>query len=548
MFKSILKILFLFFLTLAKNTFAVEKNSFIVSTSHPQASKIGGDILAKGGNAIDAVLAIQMALNLLEPESSGIGGGGFLLYYDKKKNHLTFYDGRETAPSKIKKEFFLDNKGNPLTFFDIAVGGTAIGVPGLVSMLEIAHNNHGLLKWQDLFTPAINLSKNGFKISSKLHKAIKKDKYLHFFPESKKYFYKNNQSKKKLTILKNFNFTETLKIISLEKSKGFYQGEIAESIVYAVQNSPIKRGYITLNDLKNYKAKKRKPICGKYREYKICSAAPPSAGGFSILQILGILEEFDLSKDNMKEDIRLILEAAKYSFNDRYKYLGDPDFSNIKINNYLTKRYLRQIANQISANKKMETNIKINNELFIPTSTTHFSVIDSYGNVASITSSIENTFGSRLMTSGFLLNNQLSDFNFKIEGDLFKNNIVEPKKKPLSSMSPTIIFDKNNNVKMVIGSPGGKSIIMYVVKTIVAVLDWEMGIEEAVDFPNFSIYKDKILIEKNRFDKEFEEYLLSLGYLIVEKEMNSGLNGFEIKDGALFGAADKRRNGLVVYN
>ena len=496
MFKSILKILFLFFLTLAKNTFAVEKNNFIVSTSHPQASKIGGDILAKGGNAIDAVLAIQMSLNLLEPESSGIGGGGFLLYYDKRKNHLTFYDGRETAPSKIKKEFFLDNKGNALSFFDIAVGGTAIGVPGLVSMLEIAHNDHGLLKWQDLFTPAIKLSRNGFEISSKLHKAIKKDKYLLFFPESKKYFYKNNQPKKKSAILKNSDFTKTLKIISLEKSKGFYQGKVAESIVYAVQNSPIKRGYITLNDLKNYKAKKRKPICGRYREYKICSAAPPSAGGFSILQILGILEEFDLSKDKIKEDIHLILEAAKYSYNDRYKYLGDPDFSNIEINNFLTKKYLRQIANQISTNKKKESNIRINDELFIPTSTTHFSVIDVYGNVASITSSIENTFGSRLMTSGFLLNNQLSDFNFKIEGDLFKNNIVEPKKKPLSSMSPTIIFDKNNNVKMVIGSPGGKSIIMYVVKTIVAVLDWKMGIEEAVDFPNFSIYKDKILIEK----------------------------------------------------
>ena len=244
----------MFFLILAKNTFAVEKNSFFVSTSHPAASKIGGNILAKGGNAMDAVLAIQMALNLLEPESSGIGGGGFLLYYDKKKNHLTFYDGRETAPSKIKKEFFLDNEGNPLSFFDIEVGGSAVGLPGLLSMREIAHNDHGLLNWKDLFTPTIKLSENGFKVSSKLHKAIEKDKYLYLFPESKKYFYKNNLPKKKQSMQKNSNFTETLKIISLEKSKGFYQGKIAESIVYAVQNSPIKRGYISLNDLKNYKA------------------------------------------------------------------------------------------------------------------------------------------------------------------------------------------------------------------------------------------------------------------------------------------------------
>jgi len=296
------------------------------------------------------------------------------------------------------------------------------------------------------------------------------------------------------------------------------------------------------------KQKKRKPLCGKYRKYKICSAPLPSAGGFSILQVLGILEEFELPKDKINENIHLILEASKYSYNDRYKYLGDPAFSNIKINNFLSKEYLKQIASQISINKKTELNIKIKNESFLPTSTTHFSIADTHGNIASITSSIENTFGSRLMTNGFLLNNQLSDFNFKIEKDLFKNNIIEPGKKPLSSMSPTIVFDKNNNVRMVIGSPGGKSIIMYVIKTIIAVLDWEMGIQEAVDFPNFSIFNDKILIEKKRFNEEFKKYFSNLGYLIVEKELNSGLNGFEIKDNIMFGAADKRRNGLVLYN
>ena len=219
-----------------------------------------------------------------------------------------------------------------------------------------------------------------------------------------------------------------------------------------------------------------------------------------------------------------------------------------KINNFLSKEYLKQIASQISINKKTELNIKIKNESFLPTSTTHFSIADTHGNIASITSSIENTFGSRLMVNGFLLNNQLSDFNFKIEKNLFANNIIEPNKRPLSSMSPTIVFDKNNNVRMVIGSPGGKSIIMYVIKTIIAVLDWEMGIQEAVDFPNFSISNDKVLIEKKRFSKEFKTYLSNLGYLIVEKELNSGLNGFEIKDSIMFGVADKRRNGLVLYN
>ena len=563
MLKSILKIFFLFFLlSITKKTYAIEKNNFAISTSHPKASEIGRNVLNKGGSAMDAVLAVQMALNLLEPESSGIGGGGFLLYYDKKKNHLTFYDGREVAPSKIKKEFFLDNKGVPLQFFDTAIGGTAIGVPGLLSMLDIAHSNHGLFKWKDLFIPAIKLSENGFKISPKLSKAIKKDRYLYFFPKSKEYFYNKNKKykklipkmkdemdpKKKFDILKNPEFAETLRIISLKKSKGFYQGKIAENMVYAIQNSPIKKGYINLNDLKNYKAKKRKPLCGKYREYKICSAPPPSAGGFSILQILGILEEFKLSKNKINENIHLILEAAKYSYNDRYKYLGDPDFSNIRINNFLTKKYLKKIATQISTNKKTELNIKIKNKSFLPTSTTHFSVIDSYGNVASITSSIENVFGSRLMTNGFLLNNQLSDFNFKIEKNLFKNNIIEPKKRPLSSMSPTIIFDKNNNVKMVIGSPGGKTIIMYVLKTIIAVLDWEMSIEEAVNFPNFSIKNNIVLLESNRSNKELEKYLIKLGYSIEKRRLNSGLNGFEIKNHIIKGVADKRRQGLFWTN
>ena len=544
LFKSIIKKFFLFFfLFIVKNTYAIEKNNFAVSSSNPQASEIGRDILNKGGTAMDAILAAQMVLNLVEPQSSGIGGGGFLLYFDKKNSNLTFYDGREIAPSKIKKEFFLDNNNNPLEFYDIAIGGIAIGVPGLVSMLDMAHKEYGLLEWESLFQPAIKIAKNGFKISPRLYNAINKDKYLYFFPESKKYFYKKN-----FNILKNPNLENTIKTISLKRSKGFYEGKIAKQIVYAIQNSPIKKGVLNLNDLKNYKAKKRNALCGKYREYKICSAPLPSAGGFSILQILGILEEFELSKDKINENIHLILEASKYAYNDRYKYLGDPDFTDIKINNFLSKEYLKEIANKISLNNKIKSKLEIKDQSFTPTSTTHLSIIDSYGNVASLTSSIENIFGSRLMVNGFLLNNQLSDFNFKIEKNLFSNNIIEPNKRPLSSMSPTIIFDKNNNIKMVIGSPGGKSIIMYVIKTIIAVLDWKMGIQEAVNFPNFSISGNKVLIENKRFSEEFKSYLSNLGHLIVEKELNSGLNGFEIKNKIIFGVADQRRNGVVLYN
>ena len=290
------------------------------------------------------------------------------------------------------------------------------------------------------------------------------------------------------------------------------------------------------------------PLCGKYKEYRICSASLPSAGGFSILQILGILEQFNLSKKTIKEDIHLILEASKYSYKDRYKYLGDPDFSNIEINTLLSEDYLKNIASKISLDKKTVTNPLNKKHHFVPSSTTHFSIMDKKGNVASMTSSIENTFGSRLMSGGFLLNNQLSDFNFKKKEKLFKNNIIQPNKRPLSSMSPTIVFDKNDNVKMVIGSPGGKYIIMYVIKTIIAVIDWKMDIKEAINFPNFSVSNNSVLLEKKRSNKKLKNYLSSLGHLIVENELNSGLNGFEIKDNKILGVADKRRNGLALYN
>ena len=538
MFKLIKKIcILILFLSFTKISNTLEVNS-LVTTSHPLASKIGMETLKKGGNAMDAVIAAQMALNLVEPMSSGIGGGGFLLYFDKKKNTLNFYDGRETSPEKIKKEFFLDKNGNPLKFYENAIGGLSIGVPGLISMLELSHKNHGSLNWEELFVPTIKLANNGFKISKRMRNAIEKDKYLNIFTENRKYFDIKNKS-----VLKNTDFSETLKIISKKKSKGFYEGIIAEKIVYAIKNSEIKKGVISLNDLKKYKAEKKSPLCGKYREYKICGPSLPSAGGISILQILGILEEFKLSKKTIKEDIHLILEASKLSYKDRYKYLGDTKFSEEKIKELTSKKYLKKQSRKINKKKILGYDLKEN---FIPTSTTHFSIIDKEGNVASITSSIENSFGSRLMAGGFLLNNQLSDFNFKIEGDLFKNNIIEGNKKPLSSMSPTIIFDKNNNIRMVIGSPGGKSIIMYVIKTIIGVIDWEMNISQAVNFPNFTISNNNIILEKSKFDKKIKEYLINIGHPIIEKELNSGLNGFELKNKKILGIADQRRDGLAI--
>ena len=542
--------LFLFiFYCISLNTSIAETKNILVSTANPLASQTGRDILLGGGNAIDAAVAVQLVLNLVEPQSSGLGGGGFLLYFDNKNKNLIFYDGRETAPSKIKKEHFLDKNGQPLSFYDAAVGGLAVGVPGLVSMLELVHKEYGMMKWESLFKPAINLSLEGFPISSRLHNQIKKDNYLHLIPNTSKYFYENTNIPKKVGyILKNKEFAETLKIISVGRSKAFYQGNLAKEIISTIQNSPIRKGVMNLEDLKNYKAIKQNPICGKYRKYKVCSASLPSAGGFSIIQILGILENFTLSKNTIKKDIHLILEASKYSYLDRFKYLGDPSFNAINLKKFLSDEYLKNIASKISTVDAIKLNFGVNKQLNNQRSTTHFSIKDQYGNIVSMTSSIENSFGSRLMAGGFLLNNQLSDFNFKQNNGLYKNNIVEPGKKPLSSMSPTIIFDEKNNVKMVIGSPGGKSIIMYVIKAIIAVIDWNMPIKDAVNFPNFSLENNIVLLEKKRFDEEIKKYLLSLGHTIEEKKLNSGLHGFEMKKNIISGAADKRREGLVLVN
>jgi len=549
LFKLYSKFFLFIFYCISLNTSIAETKNILVSTANPLASQTGRDILLGGGNAIDAAVAVQLVLNLVEPQSSGLGGGGFLLYFDNKNKNLIFYDGRETAPSKIKKEHFLDKNGQPLSFYDAAVGGLAVGVPGLVSMLELVHKEYGMMKWESLFKPAINLSLEGFPISSRLHNQIKKDNYLHLIPNTSKYFYENTNIPKKVGyILKNKEFAETLKIISVGRSKAFYQGNLAKEIISTIQNSPIRKGVMNLEDLKNYKAVKQNPICGKYRKYKVCSASLPSAGGFSIIQILGILENFTLSKDTIKKDIHLILEAIKYSYLDRFKYLGDPSFNAINLKKFLSDEYLKNIASKISTVDAIKLNFGVNKQLNNQRSTTHFSIKDQYGNIVSMTSSIENSFGSRLMAGGFLLNNQLSDFNFKQNNGLYKNNIVEPGKKPLSSMSPTIIFDEKNNVKMVIGSPGGKSIIMYVIKAIIAVIDWNMPIKDAVNFPNFSLKNNIVLLEKKRFDEEIKKYLLSLGHTIEEKKLNSGLHGFEMKKNIISGAADKRREGLVLVN
>ena len=540
-----------------------ESTRYMISSSHPLATQAGEKILKRNGNAIDAAITTQMVLNVVEPQSSGIGGGGFLLYYDKKNKHIEVYDGREVAPKKAQQDLFLRVDGNPLNHSEAILGGKSVGVPGLLAMLNLAHKDHSTFSLKELFQPAIDLAKNGFPVSSRLSEQITNDKLLRKTETSKRFFYdKDNSAKKTEEIIYNKNFSETLEYISVEGVEGFYHGKIAKKIIQKIHKSKINPGEMELSDLKNYKAKKRNVICKQYRiVWKVCGMPPPSSGGIAILQALGILENFDMHNYKGQTDkiIHLLSETLRLIFEDRNKYIGDPDFVKVPMENLLNPFYLKERSQLIKLDQKMEKTFPMSfedsqdisfsemasNE---KDSTSHISIIDQEGNAVAFTSSIESAFGSRFMGEGFLLNNQLTDFSFIPNKNGIKvANKVEPNKRPMSSMSPTLVF-KNNSLYLILGSPGGQNIISYVLKTLIYIIDFDMKIVKAIDAPNFAIRNQEMFIEENRLDDLTIRRLEDLGHDIVYKKMKSGLNVIKIKNGKIYGEADSRRQGLALGN
>ena len=478
---------------------AVRAKKQMVVSGNVLASQAGMAILRRGGNAVDAAIAVQMVLTLVEPQSSGIGGGGFLLLYNGTTGKLLSYDGRETAPGKARSDRFLNAAGKPLEFFDAVVGGKSVGVPGVVRMLEMVHREEGKLPWRELFQPAIELAENGFPISPRLYQLLSREKYLQRFSNSRNYFYlANGQPKPVGSKLINQPLAEVLRAIANRGANAFYQGEIAQDIVKTVNRSPVNPGDLTLADLANYQAKKRDPVCGLYRVYQVCSMGPPSSGGITMLQMLGILQNFDLASLKSKpiELVHLFSEAGRLAYADRDRFLADPDFVKIPTQRLLDPQYLRVRGSAIdlkhSMGKAAPGNIQVSsgerrsiNWLDLP-ATTHFSIVDKDGNAVSMTSTIESGFGSRLMVRGFLLNNQLTDFNFvPEENGLPVANRVQAWKRPRSSMSPTIVFNAQKKPILITGSPGGSGIINFVAKVLVGVLDWNLDIQEAISLPNF---------------------------------------------------------------
>lgn len=539
---------------------AVFAKELMVSSAHPEATRAGLKILKKGGTAIDAAVAVQMVLNLVEPQSSGIGGGLFLLYYDKKTNTLVSIDGRETAPDKIDPNVFLNKKGRPLTFRQALIGGKSVGTPGVLAALRLAHGKYGKLKWADLFLPAIELARTGFYVSPRLHQLIKETPWLKTSPTARQYFY--TDTGQPLSIgerLQNTALAQTFETIAGEGAQSFYEGHIAHDIVAAVRTAYVDPGALTLKDLATYKAKTRKPVCATYRVYKVCGMGPPSSGGIAVLQILGILENFDLKKLKPLSvgAIHLFSEASKLAFADRARYLADSDLVAVPVKALIDKGYLKQRA-QLIGNKSMgraragqlanpKTGQWADDASPSFPSTSHFSIVDRDGNAVAVTSSIEHGFGSTLMVDGFLLNNQLTDFSFvsKVKGRPVANRI-EPGKRPRSSMAPTMVFDKNGKLVLLVGSAGGAYIIEHVAQTLIGVLDWGMDIQQAINLPHYANRNGDVELEKGTDLEKLKGPLEKLGHKVKIRDLNSGLHGIMITKDGLVGGADPRREGVVL--
>ncbi len=532
---------------------------FMAVSAHPLATQAAFDMLKKGGSAVDASIAAQLVLGLVEPQSSGIGGGAFMMSYNAEAKKLVQYDGRETAPSAVDENHFM-SEGERMSFFKAVVGGHSVGVPGLVKMLEHAHKAEGKLAWSTLFEPAIRIATEGFLVSPRLHTLLQVIPKVAERDAITEYFYDENKAP--LAIghrLKNPDYAHTLTLIAKNGSRAFYEGEIAEAIVATVQNDPKVPGKLSLEDMKAYQVKEREPVCGPFKSYTACGAALPSSGGMSVLNILGVLEAKKLSEltPDSVAFTHLFAEANKLAFADRNRYMADADFVDVPVAGLLNPAYWQARATLVKADSTRDTfpsgeptaNQWLSAESPERPSTSHLNVIDAEGNAVSMTTTIESGFGSRLLVKGFLLNNQLTDFSFvpvNAEKERVANRI-QPGKRPRSSMSPFIIFDEDKNLKLLIGSPGGSQIIAYVARVIANVLGQDMSLEESVNRPHIVARNNgRVDLEEGRFSEAQRQALSDLGHNIRERGLNSGLHGIYIEDGVMSGVADARREGAAM--
>ena len=550
-------------LSLKQQDQPVLSKKWMVSAANPYAAKAGAEILAKGGSAADAMVAVQTVLGLVEPQSSGIGGGAFLLWFDAASGKIITLDGRETASRHVTSKLFQDKTGEPLKFYSAVVGGRSVGVPGIPALMLEAHRRWGKLEWPALFKDGINLAKSGFAVSPRLAILVARDqKRLSQFATTARYFFPNGKPIVTGQTLKNSSYAKTLAAIASDKGYSFYNGKIAQNIVSTVQSAAGNPGKLDQVDLKEYRVKERPAVCLDYRGYNVCGMGPPSSGGLTVGQILGTLEPYNLREMGHEsiEAWRLIGDASRLAFADRGRYMADSDFVPVPVKGLLDRGYLKGRATLLNRTLALEEVLPGNPTFEISThfaddqskelpSTSHISIVDQYGNALSMTTTIENVFGSRLMTNGgFLLNNQMTDFSFRSHKDGVPiANRVEPLKRPRSSMAPTILL-KNGRLALVIGSPGGSRIIGYVAQAIIAHVDWDMNAQQAVSMPHLVNRFGTFDLEKGTTAEVMARQLKEKGFKVKVRGMNSGLHAIVINNSGLMGGADPRREGVAIGN
>ncbi len=540
----------------------VEAENWMIAAANPYAVEAGAEILRQGGTAADAMVAVQTVLGLVEPQSSGLGGGAFLVWFDAKTGEVTTLDARETAPLAATPRLFQDETGAPLKFFDAVVGGRSVGTPGTPALLEAAHRKWGQANWASLFDAGIALAEEGFEVSPRMAGAIARDAdRLGRFAATADYFLPGGSPLAAGDLLTNTDYSMVLRTLAEKGGEGFYTGPIAADIVRTVQTAAGNPGVLSAIDLALYEVKERPASCASYRSFEVCGMGPPSSGALTVGQILGMLGGYDLAAlgaDN-PEAWRLIGDASRLAFADRGRYMADSDFVPVPAKGLVDPDYLAERGTLLTGDGALaevapgkpefdhaglSPRWAEDDSIEFP-STSHISIVDQYGNVLSMTTTIENGFGSRLMSNGFLLNNELTDFSFRSHRDGVPiANRLEPGKRPRSSMAPTIVLQEGKPV-LAIGSPGGSRIIGYVAIAIIAWADWGLNVQQALSLPHavnrFGTYD----LEAGTAAAEMEAALTESGYEVNIRDLNSGLHAIEI-GATLKGGADPRREGIAL--
>lgn len=533
----------------------------LVVTAHPLATEAGFEILQQGGSALDAAIAIQAMLTLVEPQSSGLGGGAFLLYWDQSSQTLHAYDGRETAPAGVTEDLFLQSDGRAMPWHEALVGGRSVGIPGVLRMLELAHQRHGRLDWSVLFDASIARAEQGFHIGNRLHRLIadRINPGLDRYAASRQYFFDDSGAPLPAGArLRNPELAESLRLIAAQGADALYHGPLADRILASVAAAEDNPGLISRTDLASYSAREREPVCLPYREYRVCGFPPPTSGGVTLLQILGLLQHTPLHAlpHDSSGFAHLFTQASRLAYADRNRFLADPDFAEVPTAALLDPAYLRQRASLINPEHDMgqaqpgqpvELARADDHSPELP-STSHFVIRDRDGNLLSMTSSIEMAFGSTLMAGGFLLNNQLTDFSFipEINGVPVANR-VEPGKRPRSSMAPVIVFDANGRPIAALGSPGGSRIINYVAQTLLLMLHTDMSLQDILYQPNISNRNGDTELEESTPGEQLLFELREMGHRVSIRELNSGVHAIRQRpDGRWESGVDPRREGKAM--